>query len=325
MPGFDERVLNGMSIFVAVVEAGSFAAAAERLDMSQPGVSRAIARLETRLEIRLFDRSTRAVSLTDEGRRFHRQITPLLSGLEEAAATASGSATVVRGRLRVNIDPFFSRLMLGPRLEAFLNQHPELRLELVTRDQLGDLVADGFDLAVRFGVPRESAMRARKLLDTRVLTVASPDYLARHGRPLKPQELGDGRHVCIDFRDPESGRPFPWEFHRERERIVVETRARLVVNDVGTMLSACAAGYGVAQVMALGSEALLAEGRLVELFPDWPDERFPLHALYLSANHPPAKTRAFLDFVVSLTDAGTGGAAPLVPPVRSLRKPRARA
>ncbi|WP_186143005.1 LysR family transcriptional regulator [Burkholderia gladioli] len=325
MPGFDERVLNGMSIFVAVVEAGSFAAAAERLDMSQPGVSRAIARLETRLEIRLFDRSTRAVSLTDEGRRFHRQITPLLSGLEEAAATASGSATVVRGRLRVNIDPFFSRLMLGPRLEAFLNQHPELRLELVTRDQLGDLVADGFDLAVRFGVPRESAMRARKLLDTRILTVASPDYLARHGRPLKPQELGDGRHVCIDFRDPESGRPFPWEFHRKRERIVVETQARLVVNDVGTMLSACAAGYGVAQVMALGSEALLAEGRLVELFPDWPDERFPLHALYLSANHPPAKTRAFLDFVVSLTDAGTGGAAPLVPPARPSRKPRAKA
>ncbi|MGN4077358.1 LysR substrate-binding domain-containing protein, partial [Burkholderia gladioli] len=141
----------------------------------------------------------------------------------------------------------------------------------------------------------------------------------------KPQELGDGRHVCIDFRDPESGRPFPWEFHRKRERIVVETQARLVVNDVGTMLSACAAGYGVAQVMALGSEALLAEGRLVELFPDWPDERFPLHALYLSANHPPAKTRAFLDFVVSLTDAGTGGAAPLVPPARSSRKPRAKA
>lgn len=317
MPGFDERVLNGMSIFVAVVEAGSFAAAAEHLDMSQPGVSRAIARLETRLDIRLFDRTTRAVSLTDEGRRFHRQITPLLAGLEDAAATASGSATAVRGRLRVNLDPFFSRLMLGPRLEAFLAQYPELTLELVTRDQLGDMVVDGFDLAIRFGVPRDSAMRARKLLDTRILTVAAPAYLARHGRPLHPRELGEGGHTCIDYRDPETGRPFKWEFHRKTQRVSVETQGRLIVNEVGTMLSACLAGYGIAQVMALGTEQLLADGQLVELFPDWPDERFPLHALYLSANHPPARTRAFLDFVVSLTD---GAGAAVVP----ARKTKAR-
>lgn len=299
--GFDERMLNGMSVFVAIVEAGSFAAAGERLDMSQPGVSRAVSRLEGRLGIRLFDRTTRVVSLTDEGRRFYAQVTPLLAGLEDAAATASGGATAVRGRLRVNIDPFFSRLILGPSLEAFLAQYPALHLELITRDSLGDMIADGFDLAVRFGVPPDSTLVARKLLDTPILTVAAPSYLKRCGRPLKPEELASDAHTCIEFRDPRTGRPFPWEFHRKRKRLEVPTNGRLVVNDAGTLLSACLAGYGVAQVMGFGTESWRESGQLVDLFPDWPDERFPLHVYHPSRHHPPAKTRAFLDFVTSLT------------------------
>src|ERR1700722_7203756 len=169
---FDERILNGMGVLIAIVDCGSFAAASEALDMSQSGVSRSVARLEVRLGIRLFDRTTRSVTLTDEGRQFYEQILPLLSGLEEAAASATKGATAVRGRLRVNVDPFFSRLVLGPRLGAFVEDHPDLQLELVTRDQLGDMVADGFDLAVRFGEPRESTLIARKLLDTRIVTVA---------------------------------------------------------------------------------------------------------------------------------------------------------
>jgi DNA-binding transcriptional LysR family regulator len=301
MPGFDERMLNGMSVFTAIVDAGSFAAAGEQLDMSQSGVSRAVARLEARLGIRLFDRTTRVVSLTDEGRRFYEQVTPLIAGLEEAAATASGGATAVRGRLRVNIDPFFSRLVLGPRLESFMNDYPELRLELITRDQLGDMVTDGFDLAVRFGEPRASSLIARKLLDTRILTVAAPSYLKRRGRPLTPQELGSGQHACIEYRDPETGRPFGWEFHRRRKKLAVPTDGRLVVNDVATLLSVCLSGYGIAQVMQLSAQQALADGRLIDLFPDWPDERFPLYALYPSRHHPPAKTRAFLEFVRSIT------------------------
>jgi len=304
MPRFDERILNGTSIFATIVDAGSFASAAEVLDMSQPGVSRAVARLEARLGIRLFDRTTRAVSLTDEGRRFYEQVTPLMAGLEEAAATASNGAIAVRGRLRVNVDPFFSRLILGPSLGAFLMRYPDLELELITRDQLGDMVADGFDLAVRFGEPQASTLVARCLLETRIVTVASPSYLRRVGRPLQPSELADRVHTCIEFRDPETGRPFIWEFHRKRKKMSVKTGGRLLVNDVGTMQSACLAGYGIAQIMALGAESMLADGRLVDIFPDWPDERFPLYALHPSRHHPPAKTRAFLDFIVSLTARG---------------------
>ncbi|RBA25103.1 LysR family transcriptional regulator [Herminiimonas fonticola] len=298
---FDERILNGMGVLSAIIDSGSFAAAGEVLDMSQSGVSRSVARLEARLGIRLFDRTTRSVTLTDEGRRFCEQIMPLLAGLEEAASIAAEGTTAVRGRLRVNVDPFFSRLVLGPRLGAFIEKYPELQLELVTRDQLGDMVADGFDLAVRFGQPRSSTLIARKLLETRILTVAAPAYLKRHGRPATPNDLNDGTHVCLQFRDATSGRAFDWEFHRGRKKQVIRTKGRLMVNDAGTLHSVCLAGHAIAQMFALGSEHLLADGRLIDLFPDWPDEHYPLYALYPSRHHMPAKTRVFLDFISSLS------------------------
>jgi DNA-binding transcriptional LysR family regulator len=302
MTGFDERMLSGIGIFAAIVDTGTFAAAGEQLGMSQPGVSRAIARLENRLKIRLFDRTTRVVSLTDDGRRFYEQAMPHVAALEEAATSATRGATTVRGKLRVNLDPIFSRLILGPQLEAFLDNNPELQLELITRDQLGDMIADGFDLAVRFGEPRTSSLVARKLLDTPVLTVAATSYLKRHGRPRTPQDLAGSQHTCIEFRDPETGRPYAWEFHRKRKKITVQTNGRITLSDTGTKTGACVAGYGVAQILELGHEDLLADGRLVNLFPDWPEERFPLYAFYPSRHHPPAKTRAFLDLVVALTE-----------------------
>lgn len=298
---FDERILNGMGVLTAIVESGSFASAGERLDMSQSGVSRSVARLEARLGIRLFDRTTRIVKLTDEGRRLYEQIVPLMDGLEEAAASAAGGATAVRGRLRVNVDPFFSKIVLSPRIGEFVGRYPELNLDLITRDQLGDMVADGFDLAVRFGEPRPSTLVARKLLDTRIMTAASPSYLKKYGRPLKPTDLEREPHSCIQYRDPETGRPFVWEFHRPRKKVIIDARGRLMVNDVSTMHGACLAGHGIAQIMALGTQPLFDSGRLVDLFPDWPDERFPLYALYPSRRHPSAKVRAFLDFIVKIT------------------------
>lgn len=303
---FDERMFSGMGVLAAVVKGGSFAAAAEALDMTPSGVSRAIARLEQRLAVRLFERTTRSVSLSEDGRRLYDQIAPLLSALEEAAGTMAEGRQSVRGRLRVNIDPFFSRLILGPRLGSFMRRHPDLRLDLITREQLGDMVAEGFDLAIRFGEPASSSLISRKLLDTRILTVASPAYIKAHGRPDTPRELESGKHVCIQYRDPETGRPFAWNVKRGRKLIALRVDGPLLVNDVGTMHSACLAGFGVAQVMELGVENLLAEGQLINLLPHWSDERFPLHAYYPSRNYLPAKTRAFLDFVLSITGQAAG-------------------
>ncbi len=208
----------------------------------------------------------------------------------------------VHGRLRVNLDPYFARLVLAPRLGRFLADYPELALELVVRDRVGDLVGEGFDAAIRFGEPSSPSAIRRRLLQSRVLTCASPRYLARHGRPSRPQDLSHG-HTCLLFRDPATGRPFGWEFRRGRERVDVPVSGRLVVNDLALLLEVCAAGEGVAQVLDLGIAPLLANGTLINLFPRWTDERFPLYVFHPSRHLPPARLRAFLDFVAAFTPA----------------------
>lgn len=291
---YDGRLLAGVSVLMAVVEAGAFARAADGLGLTPSGVSRAIARLEARVGVRLLDRTTRALSLTDEGRRFYERVGPMLDGIAEAALEAAGSAGTVRGRLRVNVDPFFARIVLADRLATFMRRHPAVRLELIMRDDVGDLVADGFDLAVRFGEPPVGSFTTRKLIETRVLTVASPDYVARRGAPAHPADVAD--HDCIEFYDAAAGRAFEWEFRRGREALAVKPAAKLMVSDVGTMLTACEAGLGLAQVLELGAQHLVSRGTLVHLLGDWSDERFPLYALFPSQRHRAAKVRAFVDF-----------------------------
>jgi DNA-binding transcriptional LysR family regulator len=300
---FDPNLLGGLDLLAAVVETKSFVRAGERVGLSQSGVSRAIARLEERVGVRLFDRNARAVVLTDEGRRFHQEVSPLLVKLADAVDRTGHAADRPRGRLRINVDTFFARYVLAPRLDAFLARYPELELEVLSRphDHVGGVVADGFDVAIRFGELQPSSLVARKLLDTRILTCASPAYLARHPRPRHPRDLA-GDHECILFVDPLSGRPFDWDFHRGKQRLRrVPVHGRLVVNDVATALGACLAGHGVAQLMELGNLELIRSGALVELFPRWHDERFPLYVFHPSRHLPPAKVRAFLDFVVEST------------------------
>jgi DNA-binding transcriptional LysR family regulator len=295
---FDTRLLSGLNVFVSVVEAGSFARASATMGLTQSGVSRSIQRLEERLGVRLLERTSKTMRLTDEGRRFHREVMPLLSRLEEAADDVSRSSASVRGRLRVNVDPTFARLVLAPRVGSFLSAHPELHLDLVIRDQIGDLVAEGFDAAVRFGEPEPSTLIARRLFRVRVLTCASPAYLEQRGKPRFPPDLANG-HECLLFRDPTTGTPFPWEFYQGKKKISVPVTGRLIVNDALAHLEACRAGFGVAQIFALGSTRDLATGQLVNLFPDWPDELFPLYAYYPSRHFLPAKVRAFLDFLTT--------------------------
>jgi DNA-binding transcriptional LysR family regulator len=218
----------------------------------------------------------------------------------------------------VEVDPFFSLLVLAPRLGNFLDRYPELSLDLVTTEAPGDLVAHGFDLAVRFGPPATGGLITRKLLDTRILTVASPLYLERHGRPATPEALK--AHRCIHFRDPATSKPFTWEFHRGRKILPVDVTGAVAVTDVGTMLAACAAGIGIAQVMSLGSETLVTSGALVELFPDWPGETFPLHAYHPSRHQPPAKTKALIDFCHQLAiDTGSANERGPPPPRRIVK------
>ena len=298
---YDGRLLSGVTVLMAVIEAGSMARAAEALGLTSSGVGRAVSRLEARIGVRLLERTTRTMTLTDEGRRFYEEVGPHLDGIEQAAMTAAGATGTVRGRLRVNVDPFFTRVVLAGQVAAFLDRHPDVRLELIMRDHVGDLVADGFDLALRFGEPPTGSLISRKLIETRILTVASPSYIKRHGRPKHPSEVA---HLpCIDFYDAANACAFEWEFRNGAEVLPVKPSSRLMVSDVGAMLGACEAGAGIAQIMELGSKEIVDSGRLVELFPDWPGELFPLYALYPSRQHRAAKVRAFVDFAIAaLTD-----------------------
>ncbi|WP_337269438.1 LysR family transcriptional regulator [Oryzifoliimicrobium ureilyticus] len=299
---YDSRLLAGVTVFMAVVDAGTMTKAAGALGMTQSGVGRSIQRLEARIGIRLFDRTTRTMRLTDEGRRFWERVGPHLERIEEAALDAADAKETVRGRLRVSVDPFFCRLVLARQLAGFLEQHNELRLELIMRDHIGDLVADAFDMALRFEPPPVAGFTNRKMLETRILTVASPGYLARHGQPQHPRDLI--HHMCIDYQDPTTGRAFDWEFHRGAEIFPVRPPARLMVSDVETMIAACCEGAGIAQIMELGSRRIRESGRLIDIFPDWPGETFPLYAIFPSRRHRAAKVRVFTDFCLKLLDAG---------------------
>ncbi|MDP8919752.1 MAG: LysR family transcriptional regulator [Pseudomonadota bacterium] len=293
---FDGRLLSGIGVVSAVVEAGSFARAGDALGLTQPAVSRAVGRLEERIGIRIFNRSARAISLTDEGRQFYEMVAPLLSGIEEAAVLAGSAKVEVRGRLRINVDATFGHFILAPRLDEFLDRYPELSVELFVRDSVGDFVGEAIDVAVRFGELDAQVAEAELLLETRVLTCAAPAYLAKLGTPRNPADLAAG-HRCILIRDPLTGRPFKWEFQRKRKTVPFAPASRLLVNDTGALVGACLGGAGIAQLLEVYTRDILAAGRLVHLLPDWSDETFPLYAYHRAARLMPAKLGAFLDFV----------------------------
>jgi DNA-binding transcriptional LysR family regulator len=300
MEDLDGGLVGGLLALAALAESKSFGRAASRLGKTQPAVSRAIQRLEDRLHAKLVHRTSRHVEVTDAGHELLSKVLPLLQGIEEATAGATGQNSVVKGTLRVACDARFARLVLAPELAQFLKDHPALQLKLETRNDLSDLVSDGFDLAIRFGPPSISTLVCRRLYSPRVLTVAAPSYLDQRGRPSSPKDLVDDGHECILAIDPATGSPFEWEFWRGDEKVKVAVRGNLTVTDAGTKIGACLAGYGIAQVIDLGIDMHLRAGTLEPVLPDWSDETFPLYVYYPSRNHVPAKVRAFIDFVASM-------------------------
>lgn len=297
---FDARVLTGIGVMAAATAAGSFARAAETLGMTPSGVSRAIARLEGRIGVRLFDRTPRLVTLTEEGKRFHSRMMPLLAAIEEAATEIAGASSAVTGRLRVSVDPWFARMVLAPRLHQFMKQYPLLSVEMSVSNHREEMMT-GEDVAIRFGEMHDSSLIARKLLETHVLTCASPAYIQKHGEPPTPQDLI--RHEALLFRDPQTGRPFPWEFARKGKVIEVKVCGRFTTDDPSAAIAACVAGQGVFQSLEMGLGAWLRSGKLVQILSDWAEERYPLYAYHHSRQHPAAKISAFLNFVKEIATA----------------------
>jgi DNA-binding transcriptional LysR family regulator len=298
---FDARILTGVGVLAAVVEAGNFARAGEALGLTPSGVSRAVSRLETRVGVRLFDRTPRSATLTEEGRRFYSQVMPLLASIEDAASEAAGATATVSGKLRVNVDPWFARMVVAPNLQRFLGQYPMLSVDLIVSNHREEMMT-GVDVAVRFGPADGTSLVAHKILETRVLTCAAPAYLERRGMPATPHDLVD--HETILFRDPQTGLPFTWGFGRKGDEFEVDVRGRVMTDDPSTATEACLAGQGIFQSLELGLARWLDRGELVQILDDWSDEVWPLYAYRPSRHLPPAKVRAFLDFVQEVARPG---------------------
>lgn len=294
---FDAKLFSGIGVFAAVAETGSFVKAGSALGITGSGVSRAISRLERRLGARLFERSSRAVSLTDEGKRFYDRVRPLLEGAESAASDLTSEQSVIRGRLRITVDAPSANFILAGALPSLRQVYPELSLDIVVCDTLGDLVSDGFDAALRFGDVEAQGLRRIYLASTRIVTVASPELCAKQSLPNHPAGLD--ALPCILMRDPLSGIGFAWQFLGKSERFEIRPGPGLMVNDGNTLLAACVEGSGVAQLLEIEACTALKSGQLVQYFEDWGQEMYPL-ALYISARSvQPVRIKALITHMKS--------------------------
>jgi DNA-binding transcriptional LysR family regulator len=286
---------EALRVFTQVVETGSFARASERLEVSTSAVSRQVADLETHLQTRLLNRTTRKVSLTESGRAFYERAVQVLADLSEAEQEAWRAAGGARGTIRLTTSTNFGVRHVGPVIAQFMGVHPEVRFDVSLSDRVVDLVEEGFDLGVRIGSPGSENLVARKLGEVRIVPCASPGYLAKHGAPRLPADLA--RHNCFtyeyvtprdqwSFRDPAGGEQ------------VVRISGTLHSNNGDLHAEAAVRGAGIAFEPAFIVGPEVRAGRLVPLLQDYEPAPLPIYAVYPSRKHLSAKVRLFVDFLV---------------------------
>jgi DNA-binding transcriptional LysR family regulator len=284
-----------LKAFVAVVERGSFARAADHLGLSRSALSQVIRQLESRLGVRLLNRTTRSVSPTESGRRLHERIAPMLGEMEEAVAEAVGSNARTAGTLRINSLSMAAKKVIAPRLGRFARANPDVVLDIVIDDALSDIAGEGFDAGIRVGGRLQKDMVAVRLTpDIELLAVASPDYLARHGEPKAPADLA--RHACINWRFPGSGRIAGWEFRKKGRSMEVFGEGKVITNHQDIVVPSALQGLGIAYAYNDdGIADALRDGRLKRVLADWSPTVPGLFLYCSSRRHMRPALRAFID------------------------------
>lgn len=286
-------LLNDVPAFVAAVEAGGFSAAARRLNLSRSAVGKAVARLEDRLGVRLFQRTTRSHSLTDDGQAFYEHCQRALGELRAGKALLETGRKTAGGKLRVSMPVLFGRLRVAPVLTRLAATHPGLELELDFRDRHVDLVHDAFDLAVRNGaLGGGPGLMARRIAHERTTVCASPAYVDRHGLPAGLPDLA--RHQAVTYC--RNGRTQTWLFPREGgppHEVAPPTRLRF--DDLGAILDAAVAGFGLAWLPDWLVGDSIGSGDLVRVLPDAPSLVSDVHAIWPEAPHLPVRVRVAID------------------------------
>lgn len=285
--------LNGFAVFVQVAETRSFVAAGRQLGVSASAVGKSVARLEDRLGVRLFHRSTRSVALTAEGALFLERTRRILAEIEAAELELSVATAAPRGRLRVSL-PLVSSLVL-PVLSGFMRAYPDIELDLDFTDRLVDVIDEGFDAVVRTGTPTDSRLTARRLGAFQLMLVASPAYLARHGTPKVPADLLD--HTCLHYRFPNSGKLEPWPLHRAPGEPELTLPTSMICNNIEARLCFALQGLGIAYLPEFSIREALADGKLRRVLPNDVEGANVFHVLWPASKHPSPKVRALVDFL----------------------------
>lgn len=289
--------------FVRVADARSFTIAAEQLGLSRSAVGKCVTRLEDQLGVRLLHRTTRSVTPTDEGEAFYERCVRILADLEEVELAMMSRSERPRGRLRLDLPVSFGRLHVLPLLHRFMETWPEVVVNVTFTDRYVDLIDEGVDLALRIGGEDDSRLVARTLAPHRLVTCATPDYLAAHGTPRTPADLAD--HSCLAFTH--AGRPTEWRFRTTpdgagdppTDNRTVPVHGRFCASNAEALRDAALAGYGIGQFATFLVGDDLRAGRLVPLLESYAVDGAPVRAVYPTSRHLSPKVRRFVDLLVA--------------------------
>ncbi|MFC3107578.1 LysR family transcriptional regulator [Undibacterium arcticum] len=287
-------LFHAMKVFVKVADAGSLSGAARALALSNPSVTRLLAELESHVGARLFNRSTRRLSLTEAGAAYLERCRQVLLDIDDAALAAGRGAAEPSGTLRINAPVSFAVNHLGPVLAQYAARYPQVHLDVTLSDRVVDLVDEGYDLAIRIGRIRDSSLVARQIAPLRMLLCAAPSYLASHGTPATPRDLA--QHVCLHYsywstRDE-------WQFARDGKTHAVRIRGSLQANNGDLLRAAALAGMGIILQPSFIIGDDVRRGTLIPLLPDYQAAAGAIHAVYPSRRYLSAKVRTFVDFLV---------------------------
>lgn len=286
--------LHSMGVFVAVAEEASFAAAARRLNMSPPAVTRTIAALELHLGIKLLTRTTRFVRATDAGQRYLESARSIVAQADEADEAAAGVHASPRGQLAVTAPVLFGSMHVMPGIVEFLKRYPEVSVNAVFLDRVVNLLEEGIDVGIRIGELPDSTMRAIPVGSVRRVICASPDYLTRHPRLSEPKDLAG--QTIISASPISAG--MEWRLGSGNAQISVKVQPRLTVTNNAAAIEAALMGFGITRLMSYQVAAHLAAGKLVRLLPEYEPPALPIHILHLEGRHVSAKVRALVDVLV---------------------------
>jgi DNA-binding transcriptional LysR family regulator len=291
--------LLALRTFVRIAEAGTFGKAADQLGLPRSTASKLIQDLETHLDAKLLQRTTRRIMVTPEGAQYYERALRLITELEEMDAQARGARAQPKGRLRVDIGSSLANLVLLPALPDFRRRYPDIELRLGVSDLPADLVGEGIDCVIRGGALDDTLLVARKLCEMDFVTCAAPGYLQAFGTPAHPHELAS-KHQLFSYFSTRSGRPFPLRFRQGDEAIDIDAPVASAVNESTAHVTGLVAGLGIGQTFRFAIQGHLDRGELVRVLEDWAQPRFPLYVMYPSSRHLNAKVRVFVDWAVEL-------------------------